>query len=434
MPPASASEVPIPVFIDNAWVRFDADPYVENGITMVPIRAVAEGLGATVSYADRAVSFSRSGKNVKLTIGSNIAIIDGQTVPVSSAPVIRNNRTYVPLRFVSENLGVTVNYEHREVYIWTKPPITQHNGNSMNGNQMAETETQLFWIDKHVIYEQDKASGETRKMQLSIIVDETSTDTHDRVTLIDGSIRANSICIRDGKIYCSSWSQILEIDITSGKTSLLRDFTTHTYDSWQTTNIQLYGNSIYAFSEPPGVSSKLLQVSVSDGGLSLMGKMILSYCVSGGYIYLADVDRYYEGQVTEESTVTITKFTLSGRPIETIYSAKGRFIYNLAAHNGKLYYMVDTPEGTGIERMNLDGSGLEALCKFEYMQTYNFNGGTLYYSIAENSSQSTMGGIYKMDLETRKHTKLLGESTEELTIINGRLYFRGSQGIDSIEL
>ena len=431
---ASASAEPIPIFIDNVRIVFDADPFIENGITMVPIRAVVEGLGATVNYANKTVSFKRGGKTVKLVVGSNDAVVDGQSVPVTATPVIRSNRTYVPLRFVSENLGVTVNYEYREVYIWTKAPITQHSGNFMNGNTMAETESAIYWIDEFEIYEQNKATGESRKMSLNIAVDETKKDDAGRVITVTEPIRATSIFARGGKLYCASMTQILAIDLESGKTSLLAYFWDYTYDAWQTSYIQLLGDNIYVFCEPPGLVSQALRVSIKDGSVERFGYMFLSYCVSGGYIYMINVDRYYDAQITAESTVSIKKMSLSGKTIDTIYSAKGRFMYNLAVHDGKIYFMVDSNDGTCIERINLDGSGLETLYKSEYLQTYNLDGGNLYYSIAKNTSQSTSGGIYKMDLETLTHTKLSNESTDKLMIINGRLYFRGSQGIDSIDL
>jgi len=431
---ASADEGSIPVFIDNARIAFDAEPYIERGITMVPIRAVAEGLGATVNYANRTVSFSRGGKTVRLFVGSNDAVVDGQSVTMSATPVIRNNRTYVPLRFVSENLGVTVNYEHREIYIWTKPPITQHSPNAMNGNTMAELDAAIYWVEGFEIYEQDKATGEKRKLVLNIV---ESENTNGGVALVEGQLRVTSICAGDGRLYCASNSQVLTVDPVSGNASLLADFAGITYDRWITATIQIYGNSIYVLCEPYGVSSKVLRLNLNNGTVEQIGSMILSFCVGGGYVYMAVVDRYYEAQVTDESTVSIVKMTLSGKRIDTVYSVKGKYVLDMAVFDGSVYFLefdYYSYEGTSIKRMNLDGSGLETLFTDSNLITYNIDGGNLYYSIEENTSQSTPGGIYRMDLETREQTKLSDELTDRLTIINGRVYFPGPQGVESIEL
>jgi hypothetical protein len=75
----------------------DAAPFIEGGRTLVPLRAIAEGLGATVTWneATRTVGLSLSGRSLNLNIGQE----QSQIV---------QNRTFVPLRYVSETLGANV--------------------------------------------------------------------------------------------------------------------------------------------------------------------------------------------------------------------------------------------------------------------------------------------------------------------------------------
>ena len=107
----------------NEDVELDAVPIIRNGRTMLPARFVAENLGATVDWnADTQTvlislinSYGHSNKSIEITIGSENATIteQGNTFNFSlDAPAfIENGRTYVPVRFLSENLYANVFWE-----------------------------------------------------------------------------------------------------------------------------------------------------------------------------------------------------------------------------------------------------------------------------------------------------------------------------------
>ena len=85
----------------------DAAPYLLSpGYTYVPLRFIAEGFGAQVFWTaeDRRVDILLDGKMLSLHIGE---IIPG----TSAAAQIVNRRTFVPVRYVSESLGATVNWQ-----------------------------------------------------------------------------------------------------------------------------------------------------------------------------------------------------------------------------------------------------------------------------------------------------------------------------------
>lgn len=87
-------------------------PYIENDRTMVPVRVVSEKLGAKVDWdgVEYKVTITQNGKKIVLTIGSLVADVNGVATELDTAPVIKNDTTMVPLRFVSENLGYGVEY------------------------------------------------------------------------------------------------------------------------------------------------------------------------------------------------------------------------------------------------------------------------------------------------------------------------------------
>ncbi len=95
-------------------VTNDVAPIIRNDRTMLPARFVAENLGAKVEWeeATQTVTItSEDGKTViKLVIGSNKAFVNGQEIILDSAAFIENDRTYTPVRFVAEALGATVEW------------------------------------------------------------------------------------------------------------------------------------------------------------------------------------------------------------------------------------------------------------------------------------------------------------------------------------
>lgn len=112
--PAFCNNADIPVKVNGNMINFiDAKPFVNSDSrTMVPIRFVSEALGAAVSWngATKKVTISQKGKVIEFTIGESRAFVDGQEKALDTAACIRNDRTFVPLRFVSEVLGCVVDW------------------------------------------------------------------------------------------------------------------------------------------------------------------------------------------------------------------------------------------------------------------------------------------------------------------------------------
>ena len=90
----------------------DAPAYIENGRTMVPIRVISENFGAAVDWdgVSRQAIIKKDSTVIILTIDSDKAYVNGKEKQLDSAAVIKNGRTMVPLRFVSEELGRAVEY------------------------------------------------------------------------------------------------------------------------------------------------------------------------------------------------------------------------------------------------------------------------------------------------------------------------------------
>ena len=99
----------------------DAAPLIRNNCTMLPARPVAEALGAKVFWNEEArkVTVQKGTLLVEILVDSDVAYINGEPVQLDSPAFIENDRTYVPMRFLAEALGATVewNAETQEVII-----------------------------------------------------------------------------------------------------------------------------------------------------------------------------------------------------------------------------------------------------------------------------------------------------------------------------
>ena len=110
------------VRIDDKLVKFsEQHPIIDDGYTLIPIRAVSETLGAEVEWDgdDGVVTISKSDDAIILNIGSSTVYVNGDKYELECSAEVVNGRTLVPLRFVAEAFGNTVewNGETRTVNI-----------------------------------------------------------------------------------------------------------------------------------------------------------------------------------------------------------------------------------------------------------------------------------------------------------------------------
>jgi len=94
-------------------IKNDVAPKLVNDRTMLPARIIAESLGATVTWTaaePNKVLIEKGETVIIITIGSDIATVNGEEIKLDSPAFIENDRTYIPTRFLSEKLGATVEW------------------------------------------------------------------------------------------------------------------------------------------------------------------------------------------------------------------------------------------------------------------------------------------------------------------------------------
>lgn len=107
----------ITIYLDGVSLSSDTAPYIKpkENVTMVPLRVISEGLGATINWsqATKSVTIIKDGNTILLRTGNKTAQVNGSPVSLDVSVENVNGRTMVPLRFVSEQLGLIVDWNQK---------------------------------------------------------------------------------------------------------------------------------------------------------------------------------------------------------------------------------------------------------------------------------------------------------------------------------
>ncbi len=107
------TESDISVYLDDKKLKFDQNTIIENGHTLVPMRNIFEHLGAEISWnqATKTVTANKDDKEIKITVDSKNAKVNGSEYQLDVPARNVNGTVLVPLRFIGEQLDVSVVWE-----------------------------------------------------------------------------------------------------------------------------------------------------------------------------------------------------------------------------------------------------------------------------------------------------------------------------------
>lgn len=114
----------ISVTLNGEALTFDVQPQLIDDRTMVPLRKIFEAMGAVVDWNDdtQTVTATKGNEKVVATINSKNVYINGETKTLDVPPMVIDDRTLVPVRFVAEAFGANVDWNEstQTVIIGTK--------------------------------------------------------------------------------------------------------------------------------------------------------------------------------------------------------------------------------------------------------------------------------------------------------------------------
>lgn len=120
----------ITVEISGKEISFDQEPIIYNERTMVPMRKIFEELGATVTWDDSTqTAIGKKGdRTVKVSVGKKTMYVNNKSIALDTAPLILADRTLVPARAVAEGLGCTVDWDGSNRIVSITPKVFTWSG------------------------------------------------------------------------------------------------------------------------------------------------------------------------------------------------------------------------------------------------------------------------------------------------------------------
>ncbi|SDD28055.1 copper amine oxidase N-terminal domain-containing protein [Peptococcus niger] len=142
----------VEININGQCLATDTEPVIENSRVFVPARVIAENLGASVAYnaQDRTVDMDRGDTHIHITIGSpDLWFSDKEKsgpISLDTPAFIKNNRTMLPVRAISELFGMQVDWDAptQTVLIWENAPsqVLRIDGNPV-GDEVVQRLTKM---------------------------------------------------------------------------------------------------------------------------------------------------------------------------------------------------------------------------------------------------------------------------------------------------
>ena len=123
---ATVSGFAVEICVDGNFVQFNDNmgyPFIDShNRTQVPLRATMETCGCNVDWnsAYRIAIVQHGGTTVQVPIGESYILVNGRKVENDTVAIIRNSRTYLPIRAVLEAFGMTVSWNAQDKYVIVK--------------------------------------------------------------------------------------------------------------------------------------------------------------------------------------------------------------------------------------------------------------------------------------------------------------------------
>ncbi|MDP4117801.1 MAG: copper amine oxidase N-terminal domain-containing protein [Bacillota bacterium] len=151
----SAAQKSIGVMIDGRQISFDQPPALDNGRTLVPLRAIFEALGAVVSWNEstQTVTAVKGNSSIIMRVGDPVISVNDKRVTLDVAPKVVNGRTLVPVRAVAEGFSAGVDWDDNTQTVFITSDFYRLNVNNLVKNKAFTVFSNPIADDGHKIWE-----------------------------------------------------------------------------------------------------------------------------------------------------------------------------------------------------------------------------------------------------------------------------------------
>ncbi len=200
----------IQVLLDGNKIAFDQPPILDNGRTLVPLRAIFEALGATVNWneSSKTVTATKDSSVIVMKIGEKNIGVNGKIIALDVPPKLVNGRTLVPVRAVAEGFNAGVDWDGG-----TKTVYLSSNFNDLTVNNIVKN-------NAYAIFSSPISSDGRKEWEFNYKDDLNMTEQEYRDYVKMASLGAALISTGDGlfdlaKLVGDKKKQCLESAITS---------------------------------------------------------------------------------------------------------------------------------------------------------------------------------------------------------------------------
>lgn len=212
----------IKVIVNQQKLNTDVDPYIENGSTFVPIRFIGKALDVdriAWNQGTKTAKIVYGNKTISLTIGENRAIVNGVSYPLQGTIQLYNNRTFVPIRFVSEILDCTVDWNASSYSVLISKANNTVPVSSVGNN------TDLYWLSRIVNAEAEGESYQGKLAVANVILNRKNSDLFPNTikeVVFDSEFGIQFTPVADGTIYNEPSNESIQAakDALNGKNNI----------------------------------------------------------------------------------------------------------------------------------------------------------------------------------------------------------------------
>ncbi len=359
----------IQVIVRGEPLTLSLPPVIESGRTLVPMRDIFESLDAYIEWDGntKTVTALKSDTVINLKIGDKTAYLNGESMQLEVPSKIINDKTFVPLRFISESLGAEVDWNNNTRTV----TISLDNSSEIHGNTSGNISNGGFVCEKD-----DWVYTSMYKNGLWKI----KKDGSEKVQISKDS--ANYLNIVGDWIYYSSSTYLPENDRLRLHKMKLDGSSVSKLSTSIVDFVNVVGDWIYYIDANSGY--KPYKIRLDGKGKSKISDVQMKYMiVDDGWIYFQKV-----------SSDTLWKMRTNGsdlKELSYVYGSKLRII-----KDGNWLYFISDGFDPGIYKVDINGEN-EELIAGGSIDSINHSDGWLYYT-------SELENLYKIkdDLSSRK--------------------------------